>query len=479
MKTYNDQLIEISRNSDTIINPFDLMGRDFGEKMLSLMDLFKIMCGDLTEVQKNILDKCINQVYAKKGIYGYEPASWKNTPPLMEDLYSELVKEKKSASQQEKMTYEALENRIRIYARGTFSFLNKQTNLDIRNDLISFNIVDMPNQVKPVMMYLILDFVHKKMQETRERKLLVIDEAWSLLRYGDQATYLFEIIKTSRKFGMGMVIITQEANDLLFTKTGRTILANTAWKVLLRQESVVMKELAERFDLNQEEQNFILTAQKGEGLLFAMNDRIPITVVASEKEYEIITTNPDELQAKELAKKDFQQRNQLKQKTKIDVFKLEKTIYPKKDLTKTEIQFLKENSYQEVLFHDLNGMNQPFYLKNPPSNQSPGHYFLVELIAEELREHFGTVKTSNTVRADIEFSFNNQKYALEIETEHDIEKDKEKLLVKSALLEGDYGQNWWFVTTKAETKPEYEKYGKTLARTDIRHWIGELEQKRD
>jgi ribosomal protein S24E len=119
-------------------------------------------------------------------------------------------------------------------------------------------------------------------------------------------------------------------------------------------------------------------------------------------------------------------------------------------------------------------MNQSFYLKEPPSNQSPAHYFLTELIAEELRVHFGAVKTSNTVRADIEFSYNNQKYALEIETEHDIEKDKEKLLVKSALLEGDYGQNWWFVVTKTETKPEYEKYGKTLTRTEIRQWIQQI-----
>lgn len=479
VKTYNGQLIEISRQSMTIINPFDLMDRDYGEKMLSLMDLFKIMCGELTEVQKNILDKCISQAYAKKGIYAHEPATWKNKPPVMDDLYQELVKEKKTASRQETMTYEALENRIRIYARGSFSFLNKQTNLDLQNDLISFNIVDMPNQVKPVMMYLILDFVHKKMQETKQRKLLVIDEAWTLLRHGEQASYLFEIIKTSRKFGMGMTIITQEANDLLFSKAGRTILANTAWKVLLRQEPVVMKELAERFNLNQEEQNFILTAQKGEGLLFAMNDHIPITVLASEKEYHIITTNPDELHAKEKTKQEFEQKIQQEQLPKpiINVFLLDKNFYAKEGLTENETRYLKENNYKRIRSQDLAGKAQFYYLKTPPANQSIAHYFLVELIAEELRPHFGTVKTSNTVRADIEFNWNNQKYALEIETEHDIEKDKEKLLVKSSLLESDYGQNWWFIASKTKTKKDYQKYGKTLGRTEIRSWIEQIKQK--
>jgi hypothetical protein len=473
-KTYNGQLIEISRNSETIINPFDLMSRDFGEKMLSLIDLFKIMCGELTEVQKNILDKCITLAYQKKGIYSHDPETWKNTPPIMEDLYQELLLQKKTASRQELMTYEALENRIRIYARGSFSFINKQTNLDLQNDLISFNIVDMPNQVKAVMMYLILDFVHKKMQEDKARKLLVIDEAWSLLRYGEQATYLFEIIKTARKYGLGMVIITQEANDLLFSKAGRTILANTAWKLLLRQEPVVMKELSERFNLNNEEQNYILTAQKGEGLLFAMNDRIPITVVASEKEYSIITTNPDELHAKELAKQEFEQKLEQEKKPILNAFKLEKTFYPTELLTANETRYLQENNYKKVRFANLNGKNESFYIKTPPANQSPTHYFLQELIAEELRQNFTPVKTTNTVGADIEFTHNSQKYALEIQTEHDILKDKNKLSAKKESLTKEYSQNWCFVVTQAITKQDYEKYGATITRTEVKEWIQKI-----
>ncbi len=477
VKTYHGQVIEISRQSTTIINPFDLMGRDYGEKMLALMDLFRIMCGELSEVQKNILDKCISQAYQNKGILAYEPETWTKTPPLMDDLYQQLQLEKKSASTIEKMTYEALENRIRIYARGSFSFLNKQTNFDLQNDLISFNIVDMPNQVKPVMMYLILDFVHKKMQETRERKLLVIDEAWSLLRHGDQASYLFEIIKTARKFGLGMCIITQEANDLLFTKAGRTILANTAWKLLLRQEPVVMKELAERFNLNQEEQNFVLTAQKGEGLLFAMNDRIPLTVVASEQEHKTITTNPDELRQQALDQKSIdEQAVQSPKEAPINVYALDQAYYAKTGLAAVETRHLKINGYRKAKLADLDGITHAYYVRAPPSNQSVSHYFLVERIANELRKHFNNVKTSNTVEADIEFMHDKHKFALEIESPHDVEKDPNKLLFKSVDLEQKYTKNWWFVVTKNETKYQYEKFGKTLTRTQIIEWIAKIKE---
>ena len=227
---HGGQLIEINRDSDTIINPFDLMGAELGEKTISLMDLFKIMCGELTEVQKNILDKAVHKVYQKKGIVHNNPETWQKEPPIMEDIYNEILTEKKTATRQERMTYEALENRLRIYVHGSFAFINKQTNLDLTNDLICFNIANMPSQIKPVMMYLIMDFVHKKMQKDKERKTLIIDEAWALLRFAEHSKSIFELIKTARKFGLGLLIITQEVEDLLSSGAGKTILANTSLK---------------------------------------------------------------------------------------------------------------------------------------------------------------------------------------------------------------------------------------------------------
>ena len=132
------------------------------------------MCGDRTKVKKNILERCLFKIYAQKGIKPREKETWKNEPPELKDLYKTLLEEKKKASRIERTTYDALLNRLSIYAEGSFSFLNKQTNLDLTKKLICFNIKDMPSQVKPAMMYLILDFVHKKMQKDRERKLLVV-----------------------------------------------------------------------------------------------------------------------------------------------------------------------------------------------------------------------------------------------------------------------------------------------------------------
>ncbi len=161
---------------------------------------------------------------------------------------------------------------------------------------------------------------------------------------------------------------------------------------------------------------------------------------------------------------------------KIDVFQLHQNLYPKNDLGSLETRFLEENDYKRVRSQDLTGKAQFYYLKSTPPNQSDQHYFLVELVALELENHFGNVQISHTVQADIEFTHNRQKFALEIETNHDIEKDKEKLLVKSSLLEGNYGQNWWFIVTDNHSKEFYQKYGKTMARTEIPAWILEIKK---
>src|SRR3989344_1436777 len=396
---HNGQLIEIHRDSDTIINPFDLMGADFGEKTISLMDLFKIMCGDLTEVQKNILDKAVHKAYEQKGIIHNNPESWIREPPIMEDLYNEILKEKKTATRQERMTYEALENRLRIYVKGSFSFINKQTNLDITNDLICFNIVNMPGQIKPIMMYLIMDFVHKKMNKDKERKTLVIDEAWSLLRFAENAKTIFELIKTARKFGLGIIVITQEVEDLLSSTAGKTILANTAWKFLSRQDPAAIEELVEKFHLNNEEQNYLLTAMPGEGLLFAMNDHIPLKVVPSPEEYQLITTNPDEIRKREEKLKELDP----KETENMEAYKKEKNYYPLKGLNPNQITFLKENNFIEARLRGLKEYSQWFLIKKPTTNESIEHYFMVQTIAEELRKYTQSVVTHSTFGPDIVF----------------------------------------------------------------------------
>jgi len=470
-KAYGGQLVKISRESQTIINPLDLMNRDFGEKILSLMDLFRIMCGELTEVQKNILDQALLKVYEQKGIISSNPSTWNKKPPLLEDLYFELLYARENASRIEKMTFDALINRIRIYAKGSFSFLNKQTNLNLQKELIVFDLIDMPQQVKPTIMYLVLDFVHSKMQKDKERKLLVVDEAWTLLRYGQHANYLFELIKTARKFGLGMLIITQEVNDLLTSKAGKTILANSSWKLLLRQEPTVIKEVTESFNLNQEEQNFVLTAQKGEGLLFAMNSRMPVKIIASKKEHEIITTNPDELREREKAKK----KVEVKKEEDLSAYKADKSFYLKKELNADQMEFLKEKGYIQVRQPDFTSMRGNIYLiQKPRENESIEHYFLTELIAAELKEYTEKIEVKGTREPDIEFTLNNgEKVAFEIETGKEIEKHQERPQEKSQQLKQKY-KKWYFILTKNTMKKHYEEYGETLTRTEIKEKINEL-----
>jgi len=465
-KAYNGQLVEIHRNSESIINPFDLMNSDLGEKTISLMDLFKILCGELTEVQKNILDKAIHIVYQNKGILPDDANTWTKEPPIMEDLYNEIIKEKKTASRLERMTYEALENRLRIYVKGSFSFINKQTNLDLTNDLICFNIANMPSQIKPVMMYLILDFVHKKMQKDRERKTLIIDEAWSLLRFAEHSRSIFELIKTARKFGLGIVIITQEVEDLLSSPAGKTILANTAWKYLSRQEPACIMELAEKFHLNQEEQNYLLTAMPGEGLLFAMNDHIPLRVVPSPSEYELITTNPDEVRKREEKLKELGTT----EKENLEPYKLEKNYYPASELNEQQINFLKTSGFVEAKLCGLENSPRNYLVKQPKGNESIEHYFMTQVIAEKVRHYAKNVKTDATVDPDITFEIEKegsvQRFAIEVETGTQLSSSASNLTNKIERNNANY-KEWWFVVTDKYDKDAYTAFHQTLTRTEI------------
>jgi len=460
---YGGQIIEISRNSDTIINPLDLLGREFGDKILSLMDLFNVMFGEITEVQRSALDRALIETYSKKNIFADKPATWTRKPPVLRDLYDELQKmKKKTHSKHEQMTLDALLNRLRIYALGSFSFVSRQTSLDLAKDLISFNIKDMPAQVKPVMMFLVLDYLYEKTQKDRERKLIVVDEAWTLLRYGEHAEYLFKICKTARKFGTGLIIVTQEVDDLLNSKAGNTILANTSWKLLLRQEPAVMQSLGEKFHLKEEERNFILTAEQGQGILFALNDRIPLKVVCAKHEYSIISTNPEELKL-------VDRKNARKKKESdldVLVYGLKKSVFLKKGLSKDQIVFLKEHGFVEVRCPTLaRGRGFDFLAEKPAGNESMHHFILVNLIYGEVKKYADKVVKSLTVQPDVMFFHKGKKYSFEVETGSKL-KDKKALLKKIRLLNQLAG-NWFFVVTNSKLKKEYSQYGATLTRTEV------------
>ncbi|MDO8626996.1 MAG: ATP-binding protein, partial [Candidatus Diapherotrites archaeon] len=260
-KECSGQVVKISENSESMINPLDLMGHSFSEKMFSLMSLYAIMFPEINPIQKAILDKATIECYKEFKIIPESPETWNNEMPTLADLLKEISKIKTSSKGLDKRDVELIESRLKMFVTGSFSFLNKKTKIKIsEKGIVSFDIKELPSNIKPVVMFLILDWLLKKMQKSQEKTSVIFDEGWSLLRTAEQSDYLFQMIKTARKFGTGITVITQEVQDLINSNAGRAILANTSWKLLLRQEPSVIKELIQTFNLNQEETNILLTS---------------------------------------------------------------------------------------------------------------------------------------------------------------------------------------------------------------------------
>jgi len=266
----------------------------------------------------------------------------------------------------------------------------------------------------------------------------------------------------------GLAIITQEVNDLLNSQAGNTILANTAWKLLLRQEPAVIQELSEKFNLNKEERNFILTANAGEGLLFAMNDRIPIRIVASEKEYDIITTNPEDLKKRQILREQLAQEDDSNE----EVYGLQRAYYKVSDLNDKQIAFLKAQGFVEsrqLLLEPGGAYNYLIGLQ--PENEGIDHAFLVQLLYEELHKHTDTVIRYSVQKPDLVFSVNGKKCAIEVET-GGILDDKQKIQEKLGVLKGF--EEWFFVVTDKKLKNAYRQYGKAFGRFEVKKEIQKL-----
>ncbi len=454
---FNGEIVEISRNSKTIINPLDLMEHDYAEKRLSLMDLMPIMLGVLSDIQKAAIDRALTNTYLRKGINNNEE-TWNNKPPILQDFLHELESMEKKASIIEKPTYRSLINRLSMYTNGVFSFLNKHTKIDFTNQFVCFNIGDMPKQVKPVVMFLILDYVYTKMRETKEKKILVIDEAWSLLNRVEDASYIFEIVKTSRKFNLGLLLITQDVQDLLKSEAGNALLANSSYTILMRQKPAVIEDISKIFRLSKLERDKLLTANIGEGLLILENEHSELKVIASEEEYKIITTNPN----------DFIKKIKTKRKKQKEItinLDENKGIYEKSKLTEEETSFLYEKGYKISSHIDLYGGHPRDYLIKPRFNESSDHFFMIKKIEEYIKKHTNQIYLYQTTKPDIVFISNHKKIAIEVET--GIKNDKQVIKKKAEILSKDYGKNWFFVLTDRYDKYKYEKYGKVYTRMEI------------
>ena len=431
------------------------------------MDLFKIMFGELTEIQKAVLDKAIDLTYGKKGINKDNKLS--KEPPIMQDLYDELLKLYKENKKDEK-TYRAILNRLGMYtSNGVFSFLNRQTNIDFSKDFVCFNIGAMPKQVKPVIMYLVLDYIYMKMKKNLERKILVVDESWSLLQTAEESSYIFEIVKTCRKFNLGLLMITQDVADLVNSKAGHAVLANTSYTFLLRQKPAVIKNVALTFNLSNSEKDFLVTAQKGQGILILENEHQELEVIASPKEHELITTNPDEMIAKD---KNKSGTKILRQDVNIKL-DLDKVVYSAWDKNIEERNFLLNNGFKTARFQNFKMGNPKLYFIKEQTPESLVHTFVCEIIIEELNKYTQHIERYRTEKPDIIFT--NKKgetIALEIETGIGMNKHLDRLKVKFERVKKEYGDNVYIVLTDTSQINKYKRFDvKLLSRQNIPEFV--------
>jgi len=305
--TVEGTFIKISLNSDNHLNPFDLprVGEDddpediLRNNIANLLGLLHIMLGSITPEEDSVLDRAIHETYSIKDITAEVDFNTlgKDAFPTMSDLYQVLRSLDGG---------EVLAVRLEKYTEGIFAgFLNHATNIKVDNQLVVFNIRDMEDELRPVAMYMILQFIWNEMRTNVKKRIVLVDEAWVMMKYEDAASFLFGIAKRCRKYFTGLTTITQDVNDFLSSRYGKAIVTNSSLQLLLKQSPAGIDVISDTFYLTDQEKFLLLESNVGEGIFFAGTNHVAIKVVASYSEDQIITTDPSQLLDIERAKKEF------------------------------------------------------------------------------------------------------------------------------------------------------------------------------
>lgn len=304
--------VRLSLNSATRINPFDLprvidaeeADNALRSNLITLHGLLRLMMGGaqaqmqggqqvfapaLSPVEESDLDAALIETYARAGITN-DPLTHTATPPTIAGLYDTLLHMGNTGPQ--------LAQRLRKYTSGTFAgIFSQQSNIDINNPLVVFNIRDLEDELRPVAMYIVLNYIWNKTKTDKKRRLLIVDEAWQLMKYEDSANFMFSLAKRARKYNLGITTITQDVEDFMGSRMGRAIVANASMQFLLKQSPTAVDVLAETFKLTSEEKKRLSQFPVGQGLFFAGQNHVHIQVVASPTETQLITTSPTPTQS--------------------------------------------------------------------------------------------------------------------------------------------------------------------------------------
>ncbi len=299
--------IRLSLSADTRINPFDLprvIDSDEADdalraNLITLHGLFRLMLGGtqvtatgvplsaLTPIEEADLDQSLIDTYARAGITS-DPLTHNSVPPTISDLYDTLLHMGGTGPQ--------LAQRLRKYTTGTFAgIFSQQSNIDINNTMVVFNIRDLEDELRPVAMYIVLSHIWNITRTDQKKRMLIVDEAWQLMKYDDSANFLFSLAKRARKYFLGLTTVTQDVEDFMGSKMGRAIVANSSMQLLLKQSSSAVDVLSDVFKLTEEEKKRLANFPVGQGLFFAGQNHVHIQIVASATEHPLITTNPQEV----------------------------------------------------------------------------------------------------------------------------------------------------------------------------------------
>ncbi len=295
--TVGGSYLRLSLNSDRRINPFDLPRPIEGDDnkpgdllrsgIINLHGLMNLMLGKLTPEEESILDRALIDVYALKGITmeTVDPSVFE--PPTMEDLYQIL-------SSLEGAT--GLTQRLSKYTTGSYSgIFNKPTNVDLSTGMMVFCIRDLEDALRPIAMYIILNYIWNSVRSELKKRILVIDEAWTMMQHEDSAKFLNGLVKRARKYYLGVSTITQDVEDFLKSEYGKPIITNSSMQLLLKQSPSAVEMLGHIFNLTDGEKYVLLNSGVGQGLFFAGQKHVAVQVIASFTENKIVTTNPEEV----------------------------------------------------------------------------------------------------------------------------------------------------------------------------------------
>lgn len=297
--TVGGTYVNISLTSEHRINPFDLP-RPFDEKeantsellrenIITLSGLMNLMLGKLSPQEESIMDKALFTCYDIKGITPDIPNPTDYEMPTMGDLQKVLSSMEGGKD---------LADRLERYTNGTYSGLfGDQTNVDLNSGLICFCIRDLEPQLRPISMYILLNFIWSRVRSSLRKRLLVVDEAWNVVQYEDSGRFLHNLIKRARKYFMGIATITQDVEDFLDSPWGKPIITNSSMQLLLRQAPSAMEKLQPVFNLTDQEKMLLISSGVGQGLFFAGNQHVAIEIISSFGEHKIITTKPEEVKA--------------------------------------------------------------------------------------------------------------------------------------------------------------------------------------